>query len=155
MVDAPVTRRQLLVGALATPALGLLPGVSQAANTIQIENGKPGTTAWQLVNPAIDHEIEGYASLTSVNRGGQIRLFVHTTDPSYTMDVYRLGWYGGAGGRQVAGPITRTGIRQVMPTATSTGLIECNWTSPYVLTIPGSSDPTDWASGIYLVKLTG
>ena len=51
-------------------------------NPIQDENAKPGTSAWQLSDPAPNHEIEGYASLTSVNRGGTIRLFVNTSDPS-------------------------------------------------------------------------
>ena len=38
---------------------------SQAANPIQIENANPGTSGWQLSNPAVNREIEGYASLTS------------------------------------------------------------------------------------------
>ena len=40
-----------------------------AINPVQKENAKAGTRAWQLINPALNHEIEGYASLTSVNRG--------------------------------------------------------------------------------------
>jgi hypothetical protein len=105
---------------------------------------------------ALSHEIEGYASHTSVNRGEQIDLFVNTSDPSYTIDVYRMGWYGGAGARKVAGPISRTGVTQVVPSPdASTGFLECAWTGPYHLTVPNNpSDPTDWASGVYLAKLT-
>jgi hypothetical protein len=34
-------------------------------------------------------------------------------------------------------------------------MVECDWSDPYVLSIPfNPSDPTDWASGIYLAKLT-
>ena len=53
--------------------------------------------------------------------------------------------------------VTRTGTVQITPTPDpTTGMIECNWTDPYVLTIPNNvSDPSDWASGIYLAKLTG
>ena len=124
-------------------------------NPITIENQKPGTTSWHLTNPAQAREIEGYASLTSVNRGGEIELFVNTKEPSYTMEVFRMGWYGGAGARQLAAAITRKGIRQ--PPAIedqATGLVECNWQDPYVLTIPyNPADPTQWASGVYLVKL--
>ena len=54
--------------------------------------------------PAHEREIEGYASLTSVNVGGSISFFVSTSDSTYTMDFYRIGWYGGAGGREVFGP---------------------------------------------------
>ena len=36
-----------------------------------------------------------------------------------------------------------------------TGLIECAWINPYTLQIPNDpADPTDWASGVYLAKLT-
>jgi hypothetical protein len=99
--------------------------------------------------------IEGYASAASVNRGGQIGLFVNTSAPSYTMDVYRLGYYGGLGARRMLPTITRSASTQPgCPQDPATGLIECNWGNPYVLNIPNSSDPTDWMSGIYVVKLT-
>ncbi len=127
-------------------------------NTVTLlENQKPGTTTWQLTNPALNSEIEGYASLTSVNRGGQINFLVNTTNTTYTLQVFRVGWYGGAGGRSMFGPVTVPGYSQTIPTpAPGTGLIECNWTNPYTLNIPSTpGDPTDWASGAYLVKLTG
>ena len=73
------------------------------ANETQTENANPGTTAWQLTLDAQKREIEGYASLTSVNIGGSISFFVSTSDSRYTMDFYRIGWYGGAGGREAAG----------------------------------------------------
>src|ERR1700741_4034933 len=72
-----------------------------ASNAIQSENAKPGTHEWQLDNLASQGEIEGYASLTSVNRGGQISFFVNTAAPSYTIEVFRLGWYAGLGGRRM------------------------------------------------------
>src|SRR5262245_59595889 len=116
------------------------------ANPIQVENAKPGTSSWQLSNPAPSRDIEGYASLTSVDRGGTISLFVSTSDPSYTIEVFRMGWYQGLGARQVMGPVTRDGMIQTMPDPDAvTGLIECNWLDPYQLTIPfNASDPTDW-----------
>ena len=142
----------LLVSAL----LCLNPGPAAAANAIQTENAKPGTTEWRLATRGFaSSAIEGYASLTSVNRGGQIALFVNTADPTYTMDIFRMGYYGGAGGRRMLNAISRTGVAQApCPTDPTTGLIECNWTDPYILSIPNTSDATDWMSGIYLVKLT-
>jgi hypothetical protein len=116
---------------------------------------KAGSTDWNSGgHAAANREIEGYASATSVNRGDQIRLYVNTAEPGYTIDVYRMGWYGGAGARKVLGPVTRTGIAQPMPQPDPvTGLIECNWTDPFTITIPDTSDHTDWASGVYLAKL--
>ena len=118
------------------------------------ENLKAGTSTWALTKPALSGEIEGYASLTSVNRGGTIKLFVNTSEPSYTINIYRMGWYGGLGGRQVAGPITQTGTKQTIPAPDTNNTVDCNWINPYTLTIPNSADPTDWCSGYYLAKLT-
>ncbi|MFH7027030.1 MAG: N,N-dimethylformamidase beta subunit family domain-containing protein [Heteroscytonema crispum UTEX LB 1556] len=133
-----------------------LPAVSQKNNPIIIENKKIGTTNWQLTNPATKREIEGYASLTSVNRGDEIKLFVNTKEPSYTIEIFRMGWYKGAGGRQMASAITRNAVKQPPPIIdNATGLIECNWKDPYILEIPyKADDPTLWASGFYLAKLT-
>ncbi len=125
-------------------------------NPTFIENQKPGTTDWQLTNPATNHEIEGYASLTSVNRGEKISLFVNTKAPSYTLEIFRMGWYGGAGGRRMTDPIQLQGIKQPAPLEDrDSGLVECNWKNPFILTIPHHpEEPTTWASGVYLAKLT-
>jgi hypothetical protein len=101
--------------------------VAMAANLIQVENGQSGTTAWQLSNPATNREIEGYASLTSVNQGGQISLYVNTADLTYAVDIFRIGWYGGAGGREVLGPVILPGTKQIIPAPASNGMIECQW----------------------------
>jgi N,N-dimethylformamidase beta subunit-like protein/carbohydrate binding protein with CBM6 domain/Big-like domain-containing protein len=125
------------------------------ANSIQTENAKPGTSEWKITRPGYaSGTIEGYASLTSVNRGGRINLFVNTTEPSYTMDFFRIGYYGGLGSRRMLPTITRTGTVQPTCPMDSFGMVECDWTNPYVLTVPNSSDPTDWMSGVYVVKLT-
>jgi hypothetical protein len=39
------------------------PSSAASLNLIQKENRQPGTTAWQLTNPADNRQIEGYASL--------------------------------------------------------------------------------------------
>ncbi len=124
---------------------------------IALENQLPGTSDWQLTRPSLNREIEGYASLTSVNRGRQIDLFVNTTNSAFTLEVFRVGWYGGAGGRRMFGPVVVPGIVQSVPQMDlNTRLVECNWTNPYTLQIPGgASDPTNWPSGAYLAKLTG
>src|SRR4029079_7327161 len=81
-------------------------------NPVQLENAKAGTSEWRLTNPGYaSGTIEGYASLTSVNRGGQIKLFVNTVDPSYTLEVFRIGYYQGLGGRRMTAPVTLPGIR--------------------------------------------
>ncbi|HEY2645689.1 MAG TPA: choice-of-anchor D domain-containing protein, partial [Candidatus Acidoferrales bacterium] len=73
--------------------VGLVPA---SMNVTQQENAKPGDTSWTITNSAKNHEIEGFASATSVNRGSTISFYVNTAAPSFTMDIYRMGWYGGA-----------------------------------------------------------
>ncbi|BAZ69640.1 Ig domain protein group 1 domain protein [Fischerella sp. NIES-4106] len=125
-------------------------------NPTIVENLKTGTTHWQLTNPATKREIEGYASLTSVNRGEEIKFFVNTKEPNYTIEIFRMGWYGNKGGRQITPIIKRKGVKQRPPIVDqATGLIECDWTDPYVLKISDNPDnSTFWTSGIYLAKLT-
>lgn len=140
---------------------------SAAANPMIAENAKTAaqgvSTDWAISDAAYasNGEIEGYASATSVNRGGSINLMVNVrdpaSDPTYTVSVYRIGWYGGAGGRLVMGPFSRTSSTQpacpMVNAATRT--IECNWSTSVALSIPTSTtDPTVAMSGIYLAKLT-
>ncbi len=144
----------LLTGCLGTGSNG--PHIV-AYNPIVVENLKPGDASWKLVSAATNHEIEGYASATSVNRGEGIDFFVSTTDPAYSLSVYRMGWYNGTGARLVLSPVTLSGRQQPIPSPDPvTGLVECNWQSSFHLDVPANpKDPTDWASGVYLVKLTG
>src|SRR6476660_3448027 len=114
-----------------TLAFCALIALSAGANTIQDENARPGTTAWKLV-AGRSTDIEGYASLTSVNIGDSIQLFVSTTASSYTVEIFRLGYYQGKGGRSVASAGPLTGHVQPVPSPDPvTGLIECHWTDPY------------------------
>ena len=144
------------------------PKVVHAAgsNPIVVENQQPGTTSWQFdnYNKEAHHEIEGYASLTSVNKGDQISFMVSlSANAQYTMDFYRIGYYAhgtnpdgsactGCGGRLMlsAGPLSGT-TQAACPTTTSGtnfGMIECQWTPSYTLTVP-----TSWTTGNYIVKL--
>src|SRR5258707_10653036 len=108
-------------------------------NRIKKENLLPGTRDWQLTDPADNRQIEGYASLTSVPNHGYIDLFVSTGDATYTLSIYRMGWYGGTGGRLVLGPKTLPGVLQVTPDPDPvTGIIECHWIQPFVIQIPYS-----------------
>jgi hypothetical protein len=133
---------------LLLPLLVFLSAGALEANIITDENAKPGTTEWTLFSSAAN-EIEGYASLTSASPGESIRLYVNTTSQTYTIEVFRMGWYGGKGGRRMTSAVTRNGIQQPIPQPDAFGMVECNWSDPYVLTIP-----EDWVSGVYLAKLT-
>jgi hypothetical protein len=120
-----------------------------------MDNADAATSALQLTNPATDSEIEGYASAVSLNRGENIKLYVSTKEPTYTIEILRVGWYGGRGMKSMIAPISRRGLAQAPPVMDSaSGLIECDWQDPYVLSVPESDDPAVWPSGIYVAKLT-
>jgi hypothetical protein len=121
------------------------------SNTIVTENQNPGTTNWRITNQA-STEIAGYASATSVNQGGSIDFKVSLATPGkFTIDVYRLGYYGGSGGtlKKSIGSLNGTTQPACTITDTTTNLIECKWSTSYTLAIP-----TTWVSGLYIAKLT-
>src|SRR5213594_4856290 len=139
----------LFVWAATAPASSPL----AADNPIVLENQQPGSTGW-LWSPGGDDatgQIKGYASATSVNQNENITLYV-TVNPAqtYTIDFFRMGWYGGLGGRLLfhVGPLDGVQQSACVPDPT-TGLIACTWVPSYTLTIP-----SDWTSGIYLALLT-
>jgi hypothetical protein len=142
------------IGVLLAP-LALLPFIA-TANLITDENARPGATSWRLAAGA-SMGIEGYASSTSIGLGDTIRFYVNTADPTYTIEIFRMGWYNGAGARRVTDAVERSGAQQQIPSPDpSLGLIECHWVDPYVLTLPfsGAPEAKDWLSGIYLARLT-
>jgi hypothetical protein len=150
------SRRKFMagVGAGATVmSLGALPRVAAAAdNPVVIENQKSGTTSWRLSNRAPDTlaQVSGYCRQHSVVAGQTAEICVGVgSTRSIRAEVYRMGWYGGTGGRQV----TTRGNVTVNPSATpslnnSTGEIICNFPVAFSFAIDSS-----WVSGIYMVKL--
>lgn len=120
------------------------------------ENSRPGASDWQLTNvwPNRDQNhrtafIEGYCDQQSVLAGSTIRFFV-STEPArrFTLDLFRMGYYGGAGARRMhsLGPLP--GKPQPIPTGEDR-LRECRWDSPIEFRVPA-----DWPSGVYLGKLS-
>ena len=88
--------------------LGELKSDASTPNPIQIENSKPGTPNWQITNPSTNGEIQGYALYDSVNKGTPLPIAVSVNVPNgkYSMDLYRLGYYGGVGARSVQTTLT-------------------------------------------------
>ena len=120
-------------------------------NAIQAENAKAGDASWdQFASVAKQDAINGYGSAISVNRGSPIDFFVTTTAASFTIDIYRTGWYGGTGARKVVALGTFPGVHQAIPPPDPvTGMVACNWQKTTTLNIPST-----WITGIYLAKLT-
>src|SRR5436190_1528347 len=127
--------------------------VAAQGNPIVVENQQPGSNAWDtsgLIATDAGGQIKGYASAPSVNKGQNIAFKVSVKPAqTFTIDVYRIGWYGGLGGRlmQHVGPLNGT-TQATCPRNATTGLIECTWSDSYVLATQAT-----WTSGIYLAVL--
>jgi hypothetical protein len=120
-------------------------------NPIYIENAKPGTTNWQIPNSNYaQDEISGYATATSVNKGESLPIKVSLAQAgSFKVEVYRLGYYGGLGGRLISSSDAISGNTQDPCTLDSnTGRVQCNWSTSYTIAV-GS----DWTTGLYIAKL--
>lgn len=137
-------RRELLKAALAAPF-------------VSVENRKPGTTDWQLTRMRLDKTggfrspwIEGYCSHQSIEAGQTLEIKVSTNPASkFQIEIFRMGYYGGAGARRmtVLGPFS--GKVQPDPEIGERRLRLCQWETSTAVTIP-----KDWPSGVYLGRLT-
>jgi hypothetical protein len=161
----PPSRRDLLRNAAAAGLASSLAPLAQATDKrtpaqrdlVRSENEKPGTAEWMLENTRVDPKtkyrcpwIEGYCSHTSLRAGDTLSIMVSTNPPSpFVLDIYRLGYYQGKGGRHLLhlGPFK--GEVQPDPKVGTERLRECRWKPATTLTIP-----KDWPSGVYLGKLT-
>jgi hypothetical protein len=157
-----LNRRAAIAGVASALAASRLPASAAPQATpnsqpIKIENAKEGTRDWMLTNTRIDPAtkyrcpwIEGYASHASIKAGETLQLKI-STEPAakVSVDVYRLGHYGGSGGRHVAsfGPIACK--TQPTPKPGEHRLMDCNWDTSLELPIGN-----DWVSGVYVAKLT-
>lgn len=133
----------------------------QEPGLIVKENQNEGTTSWLIKVDERrcdlpDHqncrrpEIEGYCSKTSYLAGDTLKVFVSTNPASaYSLDLFRMGYYGGKGGRLMKSVGQLQGSPQAIPQAPANNLIECDWDLSYSLVIP-----KDWVSGVYVGKLT-
>jgi hypothetical protein len=123
---------------------------------IQRENARPGAD-FQLTRVMLDStkgfraaNVEGYCSRQSVKAGENIDFFVSTSPVArFHLEIFRMGYYGGAGSRlmTVLGPFE--GRMQPDPPIGGKRLRECAWEATTSFTIPD-----DWPSGVYQGRLT-
>jgi hypothetical protein len=149
----------VLAGVLAALAAGVLaPPSAHAscaapANAIERENCLPGNPAgdWD-VDGAGAATIQGFATRMSVDRGETISFKVDTPATNYRLDIYRMGYYGGDGARQVATVQPSAALPQGQPPCggdAGTGLVDCgNWAVSASWAVPAGA-----TSGIYFAKL--
>src|SRR2546423_5245581 len=134
-------------------------------NPIQIENAQSGTVGWRVTKQGIG-QIQAYTGEPSISKGGYVRLYVSTTSPSYSIDIYRLGYYYGVGARLVESIPASAGVFQGYYISNRPDPIQCktciaslkdsqgletditdaNWALTNTIYFP-----SDWVSGIYYI----
>jgi hypothetical protein len=125
------------------------------ASAILQENQRPGSQDWLLTKTEVNDNqrslaIEGYCSHTSIRAGEELSIYVSMNPPGrFTLDVYRLGYYGGDGGRHMLSLGPHSGRTQGDPEVGERQVYECRWEPTVKLTIGD-----DWLSGVYLGKLS-
>jgi hypothetical protein len=146
-------------GAHATPHLyrWLLNATVGPQPTVAAENANAGTSTWRLPGPAAvvggvaAGSVQGYSATQSVEPGQTERIYVSAPGARFVrIRVFRIGWYGGKGGREVL--VSRRLRVQRQPPCThraATGLTECAWHPTLSFAIPSGL-----ASGVYIAKLT-
>lgn len=148
----PLTRRGFLKSAASAgvvSTLGVTPAFG-ATNPIVAENQRPGTdgSGFARTYPSI----AGFATESSVNRGETVRFKVATDSSRYRIDVYRIGWYGGAGARLVTTIRPSVPLPQAQPAPVSdpaTGLNDFGtWAESASWAVPA-----DAVSGVYFAHL--
>jgi hypothetical protein len=124
---------------------------------IATENRNPGTTAWRLSGPAAETGgarrglVSGYVSQPAVRPGVTERIYVDAHGARrVSIRIFRIGWYGGNGGREVLASGSLRAVKQP-PCAhqSATGLTECAWHQTLSFKIPEAL-PT----GVYIAKLS-
>ena len=128
---------------------------SNPANAIVAENCLTGndSSEWDVkTHDGGDTTIQGFATDISVNRGSTVFFKINTPAKNYTINIYRVGYYGGMGARKVATISPSAPLPQSQPaciTDSSTGLIDCgNWGVSASWAVPATA-----TSGVYFAHL--
>ena len=113
-------------------------------------DGVADKSYWDVASSA---QIEGFATDMSVNAGNQIDFKINLDGGAgrdYKVEIFRLGYYGGSGAREVAEWTNTNGVDQALPLYNAElGMVDAgNW-----LVTDSWNVPADAVSGVYIARL--
>lgn len=129
---------------------------SSSNNKIVLENKHRGSKSWFEPQPQSDPPIQGFTTSFSYKPGETVEFKIRC-DPvpssqKFYIDIYRMGYYQGKGGRRIDHMIVTTSICSSQPTCMfemTTKMTDCdNWKVAATWKLPTIS-----ISGVYLAKL--
>lgn len=121
---------------------------------VACENSKPGQpeSVWNNFSDGGDPSIQGFTTDISVNVGQTVFFKVKTPATGYTIEIYRLGYYGGNGARRWATVTPSASLPQNQPscvTDPATEILDCgNWAVSASWAVPSNA-----VSGVYVARL--
>ena len=123
--------------------------VCSGGNVITQENCFPGQFSWKV--PSDSTGVMGFATKQSIDRGESIDFKIKADTPTVSIEIFRNGFYGGAGARLYTQmdnvPVAS---QPACNTNASTGLYDCaNWSVTQTVTTTAN-----WPSGVYLARIT-
>lgn len=123
------------------------PDAGAAAAQVAAEARRTGSTAWRAAGPSRPGGTAFYLDRTSVSCGDSVSVHLGGRGGPVRLEVWRMGWYGGAGGRLVE----RTPVVDAVPGTTAapveaTRSPQLDW--PVGLRLKVSPA---WVPGVYLL----
>ncbi|MFH8380074.1 N,N-dimethylformamidase beta subunit family domain-containing protein [Kitasatospora sp. NPDC018058] len=98
----------------------------------------------------VDQQIKGFASAGVIRPGGSVDFRVTVNPPrEFTVDVYRIGHYGGDGARHMTSSPLISGLAQPAPLVVERTVSCHHWWHSWRLQIPAH-----WKPGAYVAVLT-
>ncbi|MFC5285850.1 DUF4082 domain-containing protein [Actinokineospora guangxiensis] len=120
-------------------------------NPVVCENSKAGTPRDSWFIESHYGDIEGFATAASVQPGQRLDFKIKTPSTDYEIDIVRLGWYQGHGGRLQATLAPSVPLPQSQPFCSyqsTTGLVDCgNWSVSASWFVPSTA-----VSGFYVAN---
>ncbi|PKH37442.1 DUF4082 domain-containing protein [Nocardioides alpinus] len=123
-------------------------------NKIACENSKPGTSPeiWDSAYGSGADSIQGFSTDISVNVGQRVDFKIKTDASSYTIDIYRIGYYQGNGARKITSVTPSVNLPQNQPNCINdltTETYDCgNWAVSASWNVPSTA-----VSGVYIAQL--
>ena len=125
------------------------PSVQTPSGYVQAENARPGTSAWRLQAGRRASRLQAYADRVSVSCGQSVRVFVSTRARRARLIAYRMGYYNGAGAREVLRTAWfRTHRQRAAVVDPTTHMARARWRVSTSFTVDGRFTP-----GSYLLKV--
>jgi len=138
----------VILGSACLDRLGVPDKSPLGSLVISEENQRAGSRDWDAgLHLPWDTPVGGYALPFSLQAGETLHVFVTAPRGSVSVQIYRLGWYGGSGARLVAEHPDRSVARQPACTPASPAPSVCDWAETDRFAVDSW-----WVPGVYLAK---